>query len=96
MRKKDEMEQEISNKSIKITWFVTFIALFIIGITQRVKSDGGTNLFLIIASVSAILPIGLEHYYLSKVNDDNKFIKFIALFILFFIIMISAVMWFGR
>ena len=31
MRKKDEMEQEVSNKSMKITWFVTVMALFIIG-----------------------------------------------------------------
>ncbi len=32
MRRKDEMEQKISNKSMKITWFVIVMALFVIGL----------------------------------------------------------------
>ena len=73
MRKKDEMEQKIANKSMKITWFVTVMALFIIGLIQRYNT-GEHNIFLVIASLSVILNLFLERFYLSKVNEDRGFI----------------------
>jgi hypothetical protein len=95
MQIKDEMEQKISYKSIKITWFVTVIILFIIGLIQGFRTDNGTNIFSIIASISAISPFVLERYYLAKINEDNTFIKFIGLVIILTAIFLLIVWWAG-
>lgn len=78
MRKMDEMELKISGKSIKITWFITVIALFVIGFIQKYRVGGG-NIFLVIATSSVVLSMIVERYYLSKVNENNSFMKFIGL-----------------
>lgn len=93
MRKKDEMELKVSNKSIKITWFITIIALFVIGIIQQYNT-GERNIFLIIASFSAIFPILLERFFLSKISEDKKFLKFVGL-ILGFLIILLGIVWFS-
>lgn len=95
MRKKDEMEQEVSNKSMKITWFTTVMALFIIGFIQRYNT-GEHNIFLVIATSSVILNLFLERFYLSKVNEDRGFIKLVALAIILLAIMLSIVWLSGR
>ncbi|WP_208559149.1 DUF6442 family protein [Marinilactibacillus kalidii] len=77
MRKKDEMEQRIANKAVKITWFVTTMALFIIGGIQYFMNNGESNLYLLIAILSTVLLISLEQYYLSKMNEDKNFKKYI-------------------
>lgn len=94
MRKKDEMEQNIANKSIKITWFVTVMALFIIGGIQSFNNNGERNLLLILAGFSAIFPIILERYFLAKVNEDKTFIKFVGLTLAFLIVLLGIV-WFS-
>ena len=48
MRKKDEMEQQLANKAIKITWFVTVMVLFIIGGYQSYVNGTSQNIFLVI------------------------------------------------
>lgn len=95
MRKKDEMEQNISNKSMKITWFVTVMALFIIGFIQWYNT-GERNIFLVIASLSVILNLFLERFYLSKANEDRVFIKLIALTIVLVAILLLIVWWSGN
>lgn len=92
MKKMDEMELKISDKSIKITWFITIIALFIIGFIQKYKIGGG-NIFLIIANSSVILSITVERYYLSKVNENRSFIKFIGLVVILTAIILLIVWW---
>lgn len=92
MRKKDEMEQKLSNKSTKIAWFVTVMALFIIGSIQRYNT-GEHNLFLIIASSSVVLNIFLERFYLSKVNEDRTFLKMVAFAIILMVIMLLIGWW---
>lgn len=94
MRKMDEMELKISDKSIKITWFITIIALFIIGFIQQYKT-GGENIFLVIASSSVILSIVVERYYLSKVSESRSFVKFIAFVIILTAIILLIVWWLG-
>lgn len=91
MRRKDEMEQKISNKSMKITWFVTVMTLFIIGLIQRYNT-GEHNIFLVIASLLVVLNVFLERFYLSKVNEDRGFIKLIALAIILMAIML-LILW---
>ncbi len=92
MRKMDEMELKISGKSIKITWFITVIALFVIGFIQKYKV-GGNNTFLILATSSVILNMVVEHYYVSKVNENNSFMKFIGLVAILTAIIILVVWW---
>ena len=75
MRKKDEMEQRMANKSAKITLFVTVTALFIIGGIEAFRNDMKTNILLVIAQFSVSLVILLERYYLSKANGDDSFKK---------------------
>ncbi|MGX7092527.1 DUF6442 family protein [Hutsoniella sourekii] len=94
MRKKDEMEQKLSNRSMKITWFVTVMTLFIIGFIQ-LYNTGERNIFLVIASSSVILNLFLERFYLSKVNKDRSFIKIVALTIVLMAIMLLIVWWSG-
>jgi hypothetical protein len=94
MRKKDEMEQKLSNKSMKITWFVTVMALFIIGFIQRYNT-GEHNIFLVLATSSVVLNLFLERFYLSKVNEDRGFIKLITLAIILMAIMLLIVWWSG-
>lgn len=78
MRKKDEMEQKMANQAAKITWFVTVMALYIIGGIEYFMNDTGTNIFQVIASLSVALILLLERYYLSKANGDNTFKKIIV------------------
>lgn len=92
MRKMDEMELKISGKSIKITWSITVIALFIIGFIQKYNT-GGRNIFLIIATSSVVLNMVVERYYLSKVNENRSFIKFIGLVIILTAIILLIVWW---
>lgn len=94
MRQKDEMEQKIANKSIKITWFIIVMVLFIIGMVQQFNS-GGQNIFLILASFSALFPLILERFYLSKINEDRSFIQFITLIVLLTAILLLIVWWSG-
>lgn len=77
MRKMDEMELKIAAKSIKITWFITVIALYIIGFVQKYQTGDG-NIFLRLATLSVTLNIGVDRYYSSKVNKDGSFIRFIG------------------
>lgn len=79
MRKKDEMEQRVANKAVRITWFVTVMALFITGFVQRISSGGEPNLLILIAVMSTTLLISLEQYYLSRINEDKSFKKMIGL-----------------
>ena len=92
MRKMDEMELKISGKSIKITWFITVIALFVIGFIQKYRVGGG-NIFLVIATSSVVLSMIVERYYLSKVNENNSFMKFIGLVAILIAIIILVVWW---
>lgn len=75
MRKKDEMEQKVANKAIKITWSVTVLAMFIIGGFQRIMNNGDGSILMSVATLSTTLLILLEQYYLSKLNEDKKFKK---------------------
>lgn len=79
MRKKDEMEQRVANKAVRITWFVTVMALFILGFVQRISSSGEPNLLLLIAILSTTMLIILEQYFLSRINGDKSFQKTISL-----------------
>lgn len=79
MRKKDEMEQRVANKAVRITWFVTVMALFIIGFIQRISSSGEPNLLILIAILSTTMLISLEQYFLSKINEDKSLKKMVAL-----------------
>ena len=94
MRKKDEMEQKLSNKAMKITWFVTVMALFIIGFIQRYNT-GEHNFFLVLATLSVVLNLFLERFYLSKVNGDRSFLKMVALAIILLAIMLFIGWWSG-
>lgn len=96
MRKRDEMEQEIANKSVKITWFMTVIALFILGIIQQFDSNQDTNGYLMIANLSVVLYIFLERFYFSKVTDNKSFITFFAKVIIIVLIIVSAMIWLIR
>ncbi len=95
MRKMDEMELKISGKSIKITSFITVIALFVIGFIQKYRVGGG-NIFLVIATSSVVLSMVVERYYLSKVNENNSFMKFIGLVAILMAIIILAAWWFSN
>jgi len=89
MRKKDEMEQKLANKAIKVVWFITVMTLFIIG-GYRYYIDGvGMNIFLIIAGMSVVSVRFLEHYYLSKANGDNKFRKLVTAALILIIVFLG-------
>lgn len=99
MRKKDEMEQEIANKSIKITWFVTIIALFIAGLTgysENFRWFHDPSGYLIIANLSVVLYLFLDRFYFSRVTEKKNFSKFVGLVILLTFIMIWATMLMAR
>lgn len=88
MRKKDEMEQKVANKALKITWSITILTMFIIGIIQRFLNDGEGNILLTTAILSTTLLLLLEQYYLSKMNENKTFKRvIIATFILSAIIL---------
>lgn len=89
MRKKDEMEQRIANKAVKITWFVTILALFVIGGIQRFMNEGQSNIFMLIAILSTTLLISLEQYYLAKMNEDNRFKKYVLVVLILSAILLS-------
>lgn len=89
MRKKDEMEQKIANKAVKITWFVTILALFVIGGIQRFMNEGQSNIFMLIAILSTTLLISLEQYYLAKMNEDNRFKKYVLVVLILSAILLS-------
>lgn len=95
MQKKDEMEQQIANKSIKVTWIVTVISLLIVGYSDLwVDSTlfDGTGGYRIIGILSVVLYLFLERFYFSRVTDKSSFIKFIGLVALFTFIMILGSM----
>lgn len=79
MRKKDEMEQRVANKAVRITWFTTVMALFILGFIQNFSNSNEPNYFSLIAIVSVTMLITLEKYFLSKINEDKSFKITIAL-----------------
>lgn len=92
MRKMDEMELEIAAKSIKITWFITVTALYIIGFIQKYQTGDG-NIFLLIATLSVTLNIGIDRYYSSKADSNNAFIKFIGTVVLLTGIILLGFWW---
>lgn len=96
MHKKDEMELEISNKSIRITWVFTIIALFVVGFSEHFGWLHGANWYVTIGALSVGLYQFLDRYYFSKVTDKKNFFKFIGLVILFTFIMIWTLMWVAR
>lgn len=81
MRKMDEMELKLSEKSTKITWFITVMVMYIIGFIQKYQAGGG-NIFLTIATSSVVLNLLLNQYYLSKIDKNRSFIKLISSIIL--------------
>lgn len=87
MRKKDEMEQRMANKSARITLFVTVTALFIIGGIEYFRNDMKMNILLVIAQLSVSLLLLLEQYYLSKTNEDNTFKKILVIALVLVIIL---------
>lgn len=89
MRKKDEMEQRMADKSAKITLFVTIMALFIIGGIEYFRNDMKMNIILVIAQLSVSLLLLLEQYYLSKANEDNTFKKILVITLVFVIILVT-------
>lgn len=93
MRRKDEMEQNIANKAVKITWFVTIMTMFTIGGIKYFREGMEQNGFLVIASLSVSLLILLEQYYLSKINENSTFKKTIAL-VLIILVILLAITWF--
>lgn len=95
MRKKDEMEQEIANKSIKVTWFATIIGLYIMAFIHHFTASG-RNVYLTIATSSILFYIFLERFYFSKVTDKKSFFKFIGLVILLTVIMFTILIWTAR
>ena len=92
MRKKDEMEQRMANKSARITLFVTIMALFIIGGIEAFRNDMKTNILLVIAQLSVSLLLLLERYYLSKANEDNTFKKTLVMTLVFVIILLAILL----
>lgn len=93
VRKKDEMEQDIANKSVKITWFTTIMVLFVIGIIQSIQNNGERNIFIVIATLSVLLNIGLERFYLSRVNEDHSFRKFITIILVIVSVLLLVLIW---
>lgn len=91
MRKKDEMEQKMADQAARITWFVTVMALFIIGSFEYYINDTGMNILLVVASLSVSLILLLERYYLSKANGDNTFKKAIVAALILVVIMLGIV-----
>lgn len=89
MRKKDEMEQKMANQAVRITWFVTIMALYIIGGIEYFMNDTGTNILQVIASLSVSLVLLLERYYLSKANGDNTFKKVIVAALIIVVIILG-------
>lgn len=79
MRKKDNREQRMADKAVRITWFVTVMALFAGGSILRFQNDGEGRTLLLIAVLSTTLLITLEQYFLSKVKGDQEFKKMMAL-----------------
>lgn len=89
MRKKDEMEQKVANKAVKITWSVTILAMFIIGGVQNFMNGGQGSTLLSVAILSTTLLISLEQYYLSKMNEDKTFNKMIGAAIILAVILLG-------
>lgn len=87
MRKKDEMEQRMANKSARITLFVTVTALFIIGGIEYFRNDMKMNILLVIAQLSVSLLLLLEQYYLSETNEDTTFKKILVITLVLVIIL---------
>ncbi len=91
MRKKDEMEQKMADQAVRITWFVTVMALYIIGGIEYFMNGMEMNILLVIASLSVSLILLLERYYLSKANGDNTFKKAIVATLILVVIMLGIV-----
>lgn len=89
-RKKDEMELRISNKAMRIAWFSTVIILFTIGFIQAYQNGETRNIFLVLASLSVIINLVTERYYLAKMNEDRSFVKFILLALGFIALFVLA------
>ncbi|WP_027107870.1 DUF6442 family protein [Lacticigenium naphthae] len=90
MHKKDEMEQKIADKAVKITWVVTILALFIIGGIQSLLNSGERSILLLIAILSTTFLVSVEQYYLSKLNEDKKFIKMISAALILSVILLGS------
>lgn len=93
MPKKDEMEQNITNKSVKITWFITILALYSVGIIQSIQNSGQRNMFSLIATLSVVLNLSLERFYLSRVNEDNSFKKTLISTLIIVIVLLFGLYW---
>lgn len=92
MWKRDEMEQNIYDKSARITWQVTIVVLIILGFYQNYMT-GGSNLYIGIASLSVVFQVFLDRFYFSKVTEKKNFFKFIAKVLLISFILISITTW---
>lgn len=93
MRKKDEMEQNIANKSVKITWVITILALYSVGIIQSMQNPGERSVFSLIATLSVVLNLSLERFYLSRVNEDNSFKKTLISTLIIVIVLLFGLYW---
>ena len=93
MWKRDEMEQQIYDKSARITWQLTIIILIILGFYQN-QTTGGNNLYIFIANLSILSQVFLDRFYFSKVTNRKNFLKFIALALFLAFILISITIWF--
>lgn len=93
MRKKDEMEQKIANKAVKITWFITVMAMFVLGIILNYLNKGEGSLLLLLAILSTTFLISLEQFYLSKINENQMFKKMIGAAIILTVILLGLA-WF--
>lgn len=91
MWKRDEMEQNIYDKSARTTWQVTLVTLLILGIYQN-RTIGGNNPYILVASASAVLHSFLDRFYFSRVTEKKNFSKFVGLVIFLTFIMIWAIM----
>ncbi|CZQ85773.1 Hypothetical protein Tpal_680 [Trichococcus palustris] len=79
----------MADQAARITWFVTVVALFIIGGIEYYINDTGMNILLVIASLSVSLILLLERYYLSKANGDNTFNKVIVAALIIVVIILG-------
>lgn len=99
MHKKDEMELQVANKSIKITWITTVIALFVAGYSEFFGIDtffDGTSGYRMIAVLSVVLYIFLERFFFSRLTEKKLFTKFFWVVIFITFLMISATIFMVR
>ena len=92
IRRKDEMELRISYKAMRIAWIATVAILFILGLIQAYQDGETRNIFLILASLSVVINIAAERYYLAKMNEDGSFVRYILMAI-GFIVLFGLILW---